>query len=550
MRSFVFRQDPAVKDKAVLYLRYSSESQTENSIEGQRRECMEYAKRNGIEVLGEYVDRAKTGTNDNRPDFQRMIRDSYSKAFGNVIVWKSDRFSRDRLDSLKYKRELFDNGVRILSVTEPNIEGPMGTLFDSMNDGMNQLYSEELSVKVRRGQRENVLNGKSLGGYRPFGLKIEDQRYVIDEDEAPVVREIFRLYGIDGLSILAITQRLEKEGVRREDGKPLTHSNIEKMLQSEKYIGVIKCDGVRNEHAIEPVVSRELFELCQQKRTKHKHKNYELRAKDEYYLSGKTFCSKCGSPYLGESGTSKTGKLHTYYKCNGAKHHRCTAKAIKKDDLEDMVCSLVLSVLSDEGIEDELVSCIYAQQKSETPEVRQMRKRRTDVEKQIANFAKAIGMGIITETTKSSLLALEAERNQLDTALSKATLRDRNFTKEEIRFALRELSGYGYATPKQKGALLNAFVERVEISPEREVTVMLNIGGANTEARFTLQDLKEVRINEDSLRQLKCIRVPVRHSFFHLGNNPKAKAFPICSYFKRTCHLRNTSSTESLNYYS
>ena len=119
-----------------------------------------------------------------------------------------------------------------------------------------------------------------------------------------------------------------------------------------------------------------------------------------------------------------------------------------------------------------------------------------------------------------------------------------------LRYALRELSSYGYAMPKQKGALLNAFVERVEISPEREATVMLNIGGANTEARFTLQDLKEVRINEDSLRQLKCIRVPVRHSFFHSGNNPKAKAFPICSYFKRTCHLRNTSSTESLNYYS
>ena len=500
MRSFVFRQNPAVKDKAVLYLRYSSESQTENSIEGQRRECLAYAEHNGLEVLGEYVDRAKTGTNDNRPDFQRMIRDSYSKAFGNVIVWKSDRFSRDRLDSLKYKRELFDNGVRLLSVTEPNIEGPMGTLFDSMNDGMNQLYSEELSVKVRRGQRENVLNGKVLGGYRPFGLRVKDRRYVIDENEAPIVREIFTLYGVDGLSILAISQRLEKEGVRKDDGKPLSHCNIEKILQSEKYIGVIKCDGVRNEHAIEPVVSRELFDLCQQKRTKHKHKNYELRAKDGYCLSGKAFCSGCGAPYLGESGTSMTGKLYTYYKCNGAKHHRCGAKAIKKDDLEDMVCSVVLSALGDSGILDELVSCIYSQQKDEAPEVRQMRKRKEDVEKQIGNFAKAIGMGIITETTKSSLLALEAERSRLETELSKATLSERSFTKEEIRYALRELSGCGYGTQKQKEALLNAFVERVEISPEGLVKVMLNLCGTETEAGFSMKDLKEVRINEDSLR--------------------------------------------------
>ena len=181
MLSYNFKQDPEVANKAVFYLRYSSENQTENSIEGQRRECEEFAKKHNIDILGEYVDRAKTGTNDNRPDFQRMIHDSYKKVFGNVIVWKSDRFSRDRLDSLKYRRELFSNGVKVLSVTEPNIDGPMGTLFDSMNDGMNQLYSEELSVKVKRGQNENVINGKSLGGYRPIGYNIVDGRFVIDE---------------------------------------------------------------------------------------------------------------------------------------------------------------------------------------------------------------------------------------------------------------------------------------------------------------------------------------------------------------------------------
>lgn len=99
-------QDPRLKDKAVLYLRYSSESQTENSIEGQRRECMEFARKNGMAVLSEYIDRAMTGTNDNRPEFRRMIRDSSKNAFGNVIVWKSDRFSRDMLDAVRYEREL------------------------------------------------------------------------------------------------------------------------------------------------------------------------------------------------------------------------------------------------------------------------------------------------------------------------------------------------------------------------------------------------------------------------------------------------------------
>lgn len=102
MLSTAFHQN-AAKDKAVLYLRYSSENQTENSIEGQRRECQAYAKQNNIEVIGEYVDRAKTGMSDDRPDFQRMIRDSGGQSFGNVIVWKSDRFARDMADAINYR---------------------------------------------------------------------------------------------------------------------------------------------------------------------------------------------------------------------------------------------------------------------------------------------------------------------------------------------------------------------------------------------------------------------------------------------------------------
>ena len=102
MKSTKIVQDPKVANKAVLYLRYSSESQTENSIEGQRRECMAFAKMKDITVLGEYVDRAISGTTDKRPDFQRMVRDSEGGLFGNVILWKRDRFSRDMFDALKY----------------------------------------------------------------------------------------------------------------------------------------------------------------------------------------------------------------------------------------------------------------------------------------------------------------------------------------------------------------------------------------------------------------------------------------------------------------
>ena len=166
----------------------------------------------------------------------------------------------------------------------------------------------------------------------------------------------------------------------------------------------------------------------------------------------------------------------------------------------------MLTVLSDTEEEKELVNYIYSQQKNDAPEVVSMKKRREEAEKQIDNFAKAIGMGIITDTTKSSLLALESEKKQLDDALSKATIRYKNFSKEKIEYALKELANYDYVTSKQKGALLNTFVHQVTISKGGEIVVQLNLFSYVGTAKFKLEDLKRVRINADLLRQFKCIR--------------------------------------------
>ena len=508
MNKLKIMQDPRLKDKAVLYLRYSSENQTENSIEGQRRECMDFAKKNGIKVLAEYIDRAMTGTNDNRPEFRRMIRDSSKGAFGNVIIWKSDRFSRDILDSVKYERELGKNGVKLLSVTEANLETPEGTLLKSVSLGYNQFYSEELSVKVKRGQRENVINGKTLGGRLPFGYKKEGDHFVIDEKEGPIAQEAFYLYGERNYSIKAIQDKFRSEGKRRNDGREITHCSLEKVIASEKYIGVLKCEGVRNEHAMPALVSKELFDICQKKRTKRKHKNFKLKGKEEYYLSGKTFCKECGSQYLGESGTSKTGAFHTYYKCHGAKKHRCSARAIKKDLLETIVLSALVKILADDETGEYIVDYIYSEQKKEAPEITSMKKRKAEVEKQIGNFVKAIGMGIVTESTKSALLSLESERNQLEEDISRLSLGSKSFTREEIRYAIKELSAYDINSPKAKSALFDCFVKRVEIGKDGNITAEYDLFGYETGFTMGSQAFKEVRKNTLPARHLESKKSP------------------------------------------
>ena len=114
--------------RAVIYARFSSDKQNEASIEGQLRECLEYAKYNGIDVIGEYIDRAVSAKTDNRPDFQRMIKDSYKNAFDTVLVWKLDRFARNRYDSAYYKNILKKNGVRVVSAKESISQGADGIL--------------------------------------------------------------------------------------------------------------------------------------------------------------------------------------------------------------------------------------------------------------------------------------------------------------------------------------------------------------------------------------------------------------------------------------
>ena len=121
--------------KAVIYARFSCERQTEQSIEGQLSICYKYAERNGITVVGEYIDRAISGRTDDRPDFQRMLHDSDSAEWEYVIVYKGDRFARNRYDSAINKHRLKENGVRVLSATEGIPDTPEGIMLEAVLEG-------------------------------------------------------------------------------------------------------------------------------------------------------------------------------------------------------------------------------------------------------------------------------------------------------------------------------------------------------------------------------------------------------------------------------
>lgn len=166
-----------------------------------------------------------------------MIKDSYRKQFDIVLVWKLDRFARDRFDSAYYKRILKKNGARVISAKETISQGAEGILLESMLEGYAEFYSAELAEKTKRGMKENALKCKVNGVVVPLGyMEDSEHRFAIDEAYAPIVREVFALY-LDGKGYKQIAQFLAEKGVRQKSGKPITPNVVYTMLRNRKYIG-------------------------------------------------------------------------------------------------------------------------------------------------------------------------------------------------------------------------------------------------------------------------------------------------------------------------
>ena len=182
--------------KAVIYARYSCDRQRETSIEDQVRECSSYAQQENIDVVSVYMDKATSASKDTekRLNFLRMIEDSSKGLFDIVLVWKLDRFSRDRYDSAHFKHILKKNGVKVISATEHIAEGPEGVLMESILEGMAEYYSRELSQKIKRGQQGKALKAQRNGGVAPFGYLLKDHKLLPDPVTAPIALDVFRRY--------------------------------------------------------------------------------------------------------------------------------------------------------------------------------------------------------------------------------------------------------------------------------------------------------------------------------------------------------------------
>lgn len=471
-----------------LYMRYSSDRQTEQSIEGQRRVCMEFCKREGYNVVEQYIDRATSAfkDTDKRTQFQKMIRDSEKQLWEAVVVYKLDRFARNRYDSATYKARLKKNGVRVISATENISDNPEGVILEAVLEGMAEFYSKELSQKITRGMFESANKCHSIGGHIPLGYRIENKKLVINEAAAEIVREAFHLYA-NGATVAEICETFNNKGYKTAKGADFNKNSFNSMFKNERYIGIYKYKDMRIEGGVPAIVDKETFDIVQKRLKINAQAPARGKAKVDYLLSQKLFCGHCGATMTGESGTGRLGGKYHYYTCSTRKrYHSCEKIPVKKDFIERAVVEDALSILTPEVIE-ELAEAAVRQNKIDIENeslVPALTQELYEIERSIANLIKMVEKGADSDALTARLIELEKQKRATEKRLVVAQDEIVVLEKEHIIWWLTEFCNGDIEDEDFRRHIIDLLVNSVTVWDEPDgwfkITSVYNLTSSKT----------------------------------------------------------------------
>ena len=462
---------------AVIYARYSSSNQREESIEGQIRICTEYAKKKGYKITNQYIDRAMTGKNDNRPAFRQMLNDSDKGMFDVLLVYKTDRFARNRYDSAIHKTRLKKNKVQIEYAAEQIPNDSTAVLIEGFLENLAEYYSVNLSENTKRGKYENALKKKSNGGVTPIGYKRIDGSLVIDEEKAPIIRFIFQNY-IDGISYANIIKN-----TRERYGIKLSMSGLKLILQNEVYTGKYIYNTYDGETFVyednhEPIVSQETFEKAKEKRLKNKRSPNAGKGKRKYALSGLINCGECGGHII-VSHSYKNGEpaFFRLYCLNRKEHKNCNNPTRKMEIVENAVIEAIKNkILDRKTIKTLAEKACSLQEDNSLDKLKELQTELKNVQKSKNNIIAAIEQGIITPTTKDRLQELEHLESDLQVKIAtEKKAENKNLTAPEIEKFLKKYCSGNMQDETFRFELTHTFVKEILLFKDRfEITLKLS----------------------------------------------------------------------------
>lgn len=414
---------------AAAYVRVSTDDQIELSPDSQMEKIREYAAKNGLLLLSEYIfhdDGISGRAAEKRPGFQQMIATAKdpSHPFDVIIVWKFSRFARNQEESIFYKSILRSKcKVDVVSVSEPLIAGPFGSLIERIIEWMDEFYSIRLAEEVKRSMTVNAKNG-ALQATPSFGYRAEDRRLVVVPEEAEIVREIFRRF-IAGDAMFRIAKDLSVRGVRTHRGNPFENRTVDYILNNPVYLGKLRWTptgrtrrNFKNEESIiadalhEPIIDVETWDAAQSRcaELKKSYKRYGKPSSErKHWLCGVVRCSACGATLIWSN--------PHFMKCNNYARGRCTTtQHIAVEALEESF----LAQLQHDLTFAESVACVVQAAKPAHSDQR-LQQQRARIVSRIDRLRDSYLDGIETlETYKAARQQMQAQLDDLDAQIAES----------------------------------------------------------------------------------------------------------------------------------
>ena len=323
--------------------------------------------------------------------------------------------------------------------------------------------------------------------------------------------ESFRKYN-EGSTMKEIRDWLNENGIKNPVGGAFTYNSVEHMLKNRRYIGELKFRDVVVPDAIPPIIPLELFEDVQEKMLKNKKAPARRKAEDDYLLTTKLFCGYCGALMFGESGTSRTGEVHRYYKCATAKKHKgCKKKTVRKQWLEDLVVTETMKLVEDDASMNAIIAKVMELQNQESTDLPIYEKQLKETEVGITNMLNAIQMGILTSSTKERLEALEEQRKELQARIAEERLAKPKMKEEFVRFWLLRFRKLDMTQPEQRQALVDTFINAIYLYDDK-VLITFNYEDAQKQML-----VKMSRIYDGILNEFQAASAVPHHNYTNFG---------------------------------
>ncbi len=506
-----FTQNPG--NTAIAYYRYSSSAQKDTSIDQQRKAAIEYAQKHDLTIIKEYAEPAMSGTRYDRPQLQLMLREVVRLRPAYLILWKTDRLSRDQYDGPIIKNALRTAGVKTVYVAEyiPENDEGSAVIMESLYQAMAAQFAIQHAKNVLRGiefAQENCLYwGRTIFGYKGK----PDSKYEIDEEKAPIVRKIYNDYA-NGVPMKTIVDYLNSSGIKSVRNKDMTINSVHRILTNTSYIGEYHIGDTSIAGGMPRIIDDELFFQVQKMLKKNKRGGERKKyASDDnntivdYWLTDKLVCGYCGDHLHGMSGTSKQGNLYYYYSCNNhrKKKDHCSKKNIRKEKLEAYVLFFLSELIQDSTIRLSIAQKCYEYHENQSEDFEScenaLKASIADIDKKLNNIMKAIEQGIFNETTSQRMNELEVQKYSLSEEIERTKLRKASKLKLEDVIRYLDVFALDMNDTSSRAVVLDYLIDKIYVYDDKIVITLFYTDDRRT---INYEELDDILANRKVIDEI------------------------------------------------